>query len=100
MQRVSICSRKAGCATVSAGQPPLLVPPTRSFGRCTAPWSGDCCTPSGEPWIRAWGAGLGYGGGAVGGPTSGGGYDETGGSSPGGGVMSNEPAARMPSSIC
>jgi hypothetical protein len=49
MQRVSICSRKAGCATVSAGQPPLLVPPTRSFGRCTAPWSGDCCTSSGEP---------------------------------------------------
>ena len=49
MQRLSICSREAGCATVSAGQPPLLVPPTRSFGRCTAPWSGDCCTSSGEP---------------------------------------------------
>ena len=64
MQRVSICSRKAGCATVSAGQPPLLVPPypqlralhgamerglLHVFGRARAPWGSASVPAPGSP---------------------------------------------------
>ena len=42
----------------------------------------------------------GYGVVTDGAPTSGGGYDDTGGSSPDGGVLISAPAARIPQSIC
>jgi hypothetical protein len=58
------------------------------------------CESTGMPGSRASDDIPMYGVGAGGTPTSGGGYDDTGGSSPAGGMLFSARAARIPQSIC
>ena len=80
---------------------PLPVPvENRWLERCPVVKDEGGCEPTGMPGSRASDDIPRYGVGAGGAPTSGGGYVDTGGSSPTGGMLISAPAARIPQSIC